>query len=127
MAVVGNDAPAKIGERLGAGELEQRLEKLARGSVGAMGGRQWLPKTARSSPEGRSGRRRRSGHGVCTTRGKEVQIVPVWSPSSIGQKREREEVGMSTERGGDDVAAGGRLGRSWRSRRRAARRGTGPG
>jgi hypothetical protein len=37
MAGVGNDALAEIGERLGAGELEQRLEKLARGSAGAMG------------------------------------------------------------------------------------------
>jgi hypothetical protein len=99
------------------------LEKLARGSVGAMGGRQWLPTTARSSPEGRSGRLRRSGLGVRTTRGKEVQMGPVWSPSSVVQKREGEEVGASTERGGNDVAASGWLGRSWRSRRTAAGRG----
>jgi hypothetical protein len=49
-----------------------------------------------------------------------VQTVLVWSPGSVGQKRGGEEVGASIERGGDDVAAGGRLGRSWRSRRRAA-------
>jgi hypothetical protein len=91
--------------------------------VEAMGGRQWLPMTARSSPKGRSGRRRRSGIGVRTTRGKEVQTSPVWSPESVGQKREGEEVGASIERGSDDVAAGGRFGRSWRSRRRAARKG----
>jgi hypothetical protein len=35
---VGDGAPAEIGELLGAGELEQRLEKLVRGSVGAKGG-----------------------------------------------------------------------------------------
>jgi hypothetical protein len=39
----------------GSGELEQRLEKLARGLVGAMGGRQWLPTTSRSRRSGRRG------------------------------------------------------------------------
>jgi hypothetical protein len=34
---------------------------------------------------------------------------------------------MSTERGSDDVEAGGWLGTRWRARRRAARRGTEPG
>jgi hypothetical protein len=53
MAGVGNDALAEIGERLGAGKLEQRLEKLARGSAGAMGGRQWLPTISRSRRSGR--------------------------------------------------------------------------
>jgi hypothetical protein len=52
-AGVGNDAPAKIGERLGAGELEQRLEKLVRWLARAMGGRQWLPTTSRSRRSGR--------------------------------------------------------------------------
>jgi hypothetical protein len=47
-------------------------------------------------------------------------MVPVWSPGSVGLKRKGEEVSTSTECGGDEVAAGGRLGRSWRSRRRAA-------
>jgi hypothetical protein len=34
---------------------------------------------------------------------------------------------VSTERGGDDVEAGRRLGTPWRARRRAAKRGTEPG
>jgi hypothetical protein len=34
---------------------------------------------------------------------------------------------MGSERGGDDVAAGGRLGTPWRARGRAARKGTEPG
>jgi hypothetical protein len=36
--IVGNHAPAKIGGRLGAGELEQRSGKLIRGSVKAVDG-----------------------------------------------------------------------------------------
>jgi hypothetical protein len=47
-ADVGDGASAEIEELLGAGELEQRLEKLVRGSVGAMGGWPWLPTTSRS-------------------------------------------------------------------------------
>jgi hypothetical protein len=57
VAVVGSGAPAEIRWRLGADEHEQVLGKLARGSVGAMGGRQQLSMAASSSPEGRSGRR----------------------------------------------------------------------
>jgi hypothetical protein len=34
---------------------------------------------------------------------------------------------VGTERGGDDVAAGGRLETPWRARERAAKRETGPG
>jgi hypothetical protein len=80
-----------------------------------MGGRWWLSTAASASPEGRSGWRRRSGLGVCTARGKGMQMGLVLSLGSVGQKREGEEVGTSAERGSDDVVAGGRLGRSWRA------------
>jgi hypothetical protein len=60
-AVVSNGAPAEIRRCLGAGEDEQGWRKLARGSVGTMGGRQWLSTVTRSSPDGRNGRRRQSG------------------------------------------------------------------
>jgi hypothetical protein len=56
-AVAGRGAPAEIRWRLGAGEHEQELGKLARGSVGAMGGRRRLPTTVSGSPDGRNGRR----------------------------------------------------------------------
>jgi hypothetical protein len=52
--VVGSGAPAEIRWHLGAGEHEQRLGKLARGSMGAMGGRWRLSTVASTSPEGRS-------------------------------------------------------------------------
>jgi hypothetical protein len=125
--IVGKGAPVEIGGWLGAGEHGQRSGKLARGSVRAMGTRWWLSTATRGSPERRSGRRRRLELGVCTTRGKEVQMVSLRSPSSVGQKRRGEELGVSTEHGGDDVAAGRRLGTLWHARRRAARRGTEPG
>jgi hypothetical protein len=73
--VVGNRAPAKIGGRLGAGEHEQSSGKLARGSVRAIGARWWLSTVTSGSPERRSGRRRRLELGVCTARGKEMQMV----------------------------------------------------
>jgi hypothetical protein len=73
--IVGNCAPAKIEGRLGAGEHEQRLGKLARGSVRAMGARWWLSMATCGSPERRSERRRRLELGVCTVRGKEAQKV----------------------------------------------------
>jgi hypothetical protein len=75
--IVGSSAPAKIRRRLKAGEHEQGLGKLARGSVGAMGGRWWLSMAASTSPEVRSGRRRRLGLGVHTARGKEVEMDQV--------------------------------------------------
>jgi hypothetical protein len=56
VAVVGNGAPAEIQRRLGAGEHEQGWRKLARGSMGAMGGRGWLSTMASISPERRSRR-----------------------------------------------------------------------
>jgi hypothetical protein len=40
----------------------------------------------------------------------------------VEEKRREEEIGVSTERGGDDVVAGGRLGMSWHAWERAARR-----
>jgi hypothetical protein len=49
--IAGSAAPAEIRWRLGAGEYEQGLGKLARGSVGAMGDRRRLPTTASSSPD----------------------------------------------------------------------------
>jgi hypothetical protein len=76
-ALVGSGALAGIQRRLEAGEHEQGLEKLAMGSVGTMGGRRRLPTAASTSPEGRSGRRRRSGLGVHTARGKEMQMDQV--------------------------------------------------
>jgi hypothetical protein len=73
---------------------------------------------ARSSPEGESGAAVVIGLGCARQGGKEVQMGPVFSPGSARQKREGEEVGTGAERGGDDVAAGGRLGRSWHVRNR---------
>jgi hypothetical protein len=75
MVVVGDRASARIGGRLGTGKHKQRSGKLARGSVRAMGARWWLSTVTRSSPERRSGRRRRLELGVCTAKGKEVQTV----------------------------------------------------
>jgi hypothetical protein len=74
-AVVGNGAPTGIRWRLEAGEHEQALGKLSRGLMGAMGGQRRLPTVASSSQEGRSRQRRRSGLGVHTARGKEMQMV----------------------------------------------------
>jgi hypothetical protein len=76
-AIVGSSAPAKIRRCLKAGEHEQGLGKLVRRSVGAMGGRWWLSTATSTSPEGRSGRRRRSGLRVHTARGKEVEMDQV--------------------------------------------------
>jgi hypothetical protein len=49
-------------------------------------------------------------------------MVSLWSPGPIGQKGRGEEVSVSTEHGGDDVAPDRRLGTPWRARRRAARK-----
>jgi hypothetical protein len=76
-AIVGSSASAEIRRHLKAGEHKQGMGKLARVSVGAMGGRWWLSTVASTSPEGRSGRRRRSGLGVHTARGKEVEMDQV--------------------------------------------------
>jgi hypothetical protein len=57
VAIAGNGAPAGIDGGLGAGEHEQMMGKLARGSVGAMGNRRRLPTVVSSSPYGRNGRR----------------------------------------------------------------------
>jgi hypothetical protein len=76
-AVVGNGAPTGIRRCLEAGEHEQALGKFSRGLMGAMGSRRRLSKAARRSLEGRSGRRRRSGLGMHTARGKEMQMVQV--------------------------------------------------
>jgi hypothetical protein len=57
MAVAGGGAPAEIRWRLGAGEHEQVMGKLASGSVGAMGDQRWLPTVVSSSPDGRNERR----------------------------------------------------------------------
>jgi hypothetical protein len=122
-AVIGSGAPAKIRRRLEAGEHEQGLGKLARGSVEKMGGRRRLSTAARSSPEGESGAAVVIGLGCARQGGEEVQMSPVLSPSSAGQKREGGEVGAGAQCGGDDVAAGGRLERSWRARNRTAREG----
>jgi hypothetical protein len=70
VAVAGSGALAEIRWCLGAGEHDQVLGKLARGSVGAMGGRRRLSTVARSSPEGRSGAAVVIGLGVHTARGK---------------------------------------------------------
>jgi hypothetical protein len=56
-AVAGSGARAEIRWRLGAGEHEQAMGKLARGSVGVMGDRRRLPTAASSSPDWRNGRR----------------------------------------------------------------------
>jgi hypothetical protein len=83
-----------------------------------MGGRRQLPTAASGSPE------RKSGAAVvielmCARQGEqEVQMSPVLSTSTAGHKREEEEVDAGAERGGDDVAAGGRLRRLWRARNR---------
>jgi hypothetical protein len=56
-ALVSSGVPAGIGGRLGVGEHERRSGKLVRGSVRAMGAREWLSTTARGSPEGMKGGR----------------------------------------------------------------------
>jgi hypothetical protein len=88
--------------------------------VGAMGGRRRLSTTARSSPEGRSGAAVVIGLGCARQGEKEVQMSPVLSTGTAGQKREGEEVDIGAECGGDDVAAGRQLGWSWRVRNRTA-------
>jgi hypothetical protein len=85
-----------------------------------MSGRRRLPTAASGSPEGESGAAVVIGLGCARQGGKEVQMGPVLSPGSAGQNREGEEVGAGAECGGDNVAAGGRLGRSWRARNRTA-------
>jgi hypothetical protein len=85
-----------------------------------MGGRRRLSTAASGSPEGRS--RAAVVIGLrCARQGeKEVQLSPVLSTGTAGQKREGEGVDAGAKRGGDDVAAGGRLGWSWRTRNRTA-------
>jgi hypothetical protein len=55
--------------------------------------------------------------GACTVKGKEVQIMSLCPPGRIKQKKREEEVSVGSDRSGDDVAAGGRLGevvaRAW--------------
>jgi hypothetical protein len=104
-AVVGSGAPAR--RRLEAGEHEQGLGKFARGSMGTMGGRWWLPTAARSSPEGRSGAAVVIGLGVRTAMGKEVEMGHVLSTGTAGHKREGREADAGAEHGGGEVAAGG--------------------
>jgi hypothetical protein len=60
-AVAGGCAPVGIRWWLGAGEHEQVMGKLARGSVGAMGNRRRRSTTASSSPDWRKGRQWCSG------------------------------------------------------------------
>jgi hypothetical protein len=118
--LVGNGAQAEIGLRLLVGEHEWGLGKPARGSVEAMGGRWLLPTATSTSPEGRSGRRKQLELGMCTAKGKDMQTTSLCSPGQVEQKRREEEVGVGTECGGDDVAAGRRLGTPWRAQKRAA-------
>jgi hypothetical protein len=66
--LAGKDAPAEIGLRLLAGEHEWGLGKPARGSVEAKGDRWLLPTATSTSPEGRSGRRKRLELGMYTAR-----------------------------------------------------------
>jgi hypothetical protein len=83
-AVVGSGAPAEIRWCLGAGEHEQELRNLARGSVGTMGGQRRLSTAARSSPEGRSGAAVVIGLGCARQGEKEVQMSPVLSTGTAG-------------------------------------------
>jgi hypothetical protein len=92
------------------------LEKLARGSVEAMGGQQRQPTAASGSPERKSGAVVVIELGCARQGEQEVQMSPVLSTGTTGHKREEEEVDAGAERGGDNVAAGGQLGRSWRAR-----------
>jgi hypothetical protein len=52
-------------------------------------------------------------------KGKRVQTVSLRSPGPVRRRRRGEEVSVSTEHSGDDVAADGRLGMPCRARRRA--------
>jgi hypothetical protein len=108
-------SPAEIGLQLLAGEHKWGFGKPARGSVEALGGRWLLPTAVSTSPEGRSERRKQLELGMCTTKAKRVQTVSLRSPGLVGRRRRGEEVSVSTERGGDDVAADGRLGTPWRA------------
>jgi hypothetical protein len=60
--IVDSSVPAKIGGLQRAGELKKRSEKLIRGSVGAVGGRPWLPTMSRGrrSERGKGGSGKRS-------------------------------------------------------------------
>jgi hypothetical protein len=106
-AVVGRGAPAGIRWCLRAGELEQGLGKLARGLVETMGGRRQLPTAASGSPEWRSGAAVVIRLGCARQGEKEVQMSLVLSTGTAGHKREGREVDTGTERGGDELAAGG--------------------
>jgi hypothetical protein len=98
-AFVGGGVSAGIGGRLGVGEHERKSGKLVRGSVRAIGAREWWSTAARGSPEGmKGGRRWYSGSG-CIRQRKEMEMDRVASTGSAKQER--------AEHGSGEVAAGG--------------------